>query len=194
MLHGSKGDAHGGIVAHHLNVASGQAYVLAGLRRASSGRAIDSPGLRNSTVEQRAYHSGLGEDFEFAALHLLTQQATHAQGGVDLDLAVVDGLREVGLHHRAAGAGAYKGGGGGDDVGAGHSIGFHGLGIVQDGVDVIGVLIQTLCHFVGYLAQSQGLGHGLGAEVVVIRGLGQRGVVGHQADEFLECCCHNNND
>lgn len=97
----------------------------------------------------------------------------------------VGGFREVGFQHGAAGAGLHQCGGGGYDVAGREGIALHAFGGVEQGVDFVFVLAaQAEGGFAGHGVKVDGVGHGFGAEVEVVRALGQGGVVGHEADEF----------
>ena len=71
-----------------------------------AGRAVPT-GLRHGTVQQRPYHSRLGEEFHTAAFHLRAEQRPHAERGIHFYLLAVDGLRKVVFQYRATGAGAH---------------------------------------------------------------------------------------
>ncbi|EEF91712.1 hypothetical protein BACCELL_00640 [Bacteroides cellulosilyticus DSM 14838] len=186
-IHGGEGDADGGVGACQFDVSSGESDVLAGLRGAGGG-AVGGAGLSLGAVQQRAYHGGLGEYFELALVHGLAQARAHAEAGVDFHFVTVGRLGEVGTEHGAAGSGLHQCGGGGYDVTAAQCVALHFFGGVEEGVDFVFVLSQAEGCFTGHGVQIDGLGHGFDAEVVVVRAFGQRGVVGHEADQFGKTC------
>jgi len=99
--------AHGSVRTCQLDVATDQTDILSCLRRTGGNRSVGGTGLRHGTVQQRPYHSRLGEEFHTAAFHLRAEQRPHAERGIHFYLLAVDGLRKVVFQYRATGAGAH---------------------------------------------------------------------------------------